>query len=196
MNRLTKYRKYLHHREILLAGTYFLICLVIAQKRYLEIAADSPKYLRPTSLFSIDTPGILTSLVFRVLTESKWIVLFQQMFSCIAWLVLAKAIRLRIRGNIGLVFGVYVLLYSLASQIVSWQWFALSDGLTLTIFIAWIGFPLLMFVSKSFENQSALVCLLSIGLLLLLTRPQMVFFIISFVEQCVLGRLSSFSSGE
>ena len=175
MNCLTKYRKYLHHREVLLAGAYLLICLLVAQKRYLEVAPDSTKYLHPDSLFSIQTPGILTNLVFQVLNESKLIAIFQQMLSCIAWLVLAKAIRVRIRGNIGLVLSFYVLLYSLANQIVSWQWFALSDGLTLTIFIAWIGFPLLMYVSKSIENQNALVCLLIIGLLLLLARPQMVF---------------------
>jgi hypothetical protein len=157
-----------------IAVLYCATCMLWARWRVVEVAIDSPRYLPPAPLLGPEQPGILTSLVFHLLGASHIVVTIQTAVAVAAWLLLGFGVRVAVPSRTGLVLSTVALGYSLTFTNLNWQLWVLTDGLTLSLFVAWIGALLaahglgprpnaIPFVTAA----TALVCAIS------LARPQL-----------------------
>ena len=122
-----------------IAVLYGTTCMVWARSRFVEVAIDSPRYLPPAPLLGPEQPGILAPLAFHFLGASHSVVNVQTAVAVAAWLLMGFGVLMAVRGRIGLVLSTVVLGYSLTFTNLNWQLWVLTDGLTLSVFVAWIG---------------------------------------------------------
>lgn len=167
----------IQHRRFAVVSAAFTTVSVITLPG-LRPMHDSPRYLPPgtrINLFGLDpwetsvgaTPlGWLTQVVYRVVPE-RGIPLVQAVLAAVAWSVLAFAVRLLVlrRARPAVVadlVAVLVFVAALSPGVASWDEAPMSESLTMTVLIAWLGVMILMAVVKSTSVLSACVVLMAL----------------------------------
>lgn len=157
-------------RVILLCAAYTAYCLVVvARYRSLEIERDSVRYLE-SGVLDPRQPGILPVAMISSLGDAQWLAIVQILLASCAWSLLALGVFELVRGRLGAGLAAAVLLYSLTTQLMSWHWLALADGLAITVCVTWVGSLLLYLASKRTE-ASLWALLIAPTALIALTRP-------------------------
>jgi hypothetical protein len=140
--------------------------------RKLELAGDSQNYLPPAPIFSSQTPGVTTNLFFAIFGATQFLIVAQSLVSALSWLILAFSIRKLFPKIKGKIFTILILLYSLSGPILSWNSWALTESLTLSVFVMWIGVTLLVMSAPNANRGAQIVALsLACSFLVILTRP-------------------------
>lgn len=157
------------------ACVYLMYSIVlVGYTRHLETGSDSGRYLPPAPLFSQATPGVLVNILYSPFGAYHNLLLFQMVVASVAWIIFASAVRKLFRAQLGLVLAIFILGYSLVGSVVSWQWWALTEGLTMSLFVLWITtFVWLCNAVERTKKTQIIVVQIIIGLLLVLTRPQL-----------------------
>ena len=172
------------------AVLYFVYSVIwIGYSRHLETGSDSGRYLPPAPIFSDASPGVLVNILYSPFGDHHNLLLLQMMIASVVWTLFALSIKRLFGGQLGLVLAILVLAYSLVGPVISWQWWALTEGLTMSLFVLWITtFVWLCNAVERTKKTQIIVVQIIIGLLLVLTRPQLflligpiqLFFIVRF----------------
>ena len=165
------------------AVLYFVYSVIwIGYSRHLETGSDSGRYLPPAPIFSDASPGVLVNILYSLFGDDHNLLLLQMIVASVVWTLFALSIKRLFGGQLGLVLAILVLAYSLVGPVISWQWWALTEGLTMSLFVLWITtFVWLSNASDSTKKSQIVVVQIIIGLLLVLTRPQL-FLLIGPIE--------------
>jgi hypothetical protein len=166
-----------------IAIIYLVYSIVfVGYARHLETGSDSGRYLPPAPLLSDASPGVLVNILYSPFGDHHNLLLFQMIIASVVWLTFALAIRKMFVDQLGLVLIMFILGYSLVGPVISWQWWALTEGLTVSLFVLWITtFIWLYNAAERVEKTRIVLLQIIVGLLLVLTRPQM-FLLIGPIE--------------
>lgn len=174
---LQKFRDLMAQESVFtkVAVLYFVYSVIwIGYSRHLETGSDSGRYLPPAPIFSDASPGVLVNILYSLFGDDHNLLLLQMIVASVVWTLFALSIKRLFGGQLGLVLAILVLAYSLVGPVISWQWWALTEGLTMSLFVLWITtFVWLSNASDSTKKSQIVVVQMIIGLLLVLTRPQL-----------------------
>lgn len=147
------------------------------------VVPDSIQYLPPLqSRFSniglFGTHGrasILTETLYAILNQRTLVVTMQLVVSVIAWIFLATVINGRTRS---VAPGIIVLIYGSLANIVMWDRLFLAESLSISLSVSLVALAV-MPASQTINYR--VVRLLSIAVLLVLTKAQNTFFVFSIL---------------
>lgn len=156
---------------VLLGVAYVGYCiLVVPLGRALVVFGDSSRYAQGSDVLSAVNPGILTSLLYAPLGDLQVILIVQMGIAAFSWLCLAAGLVRMLPGTPGIILATVALFYSLTEPIVGWQWAQLTEGLSISTLVLWLGCAVNL--SQSRRVTPWAYALLVAGLLAILARPQ------------------------
>jgi hypothetical protein len=125
-------------------------------------------------IFDAQNPGIMTSLLYQSVQDSRIITLIQVVLATCAFLLLLWAVLIQTKWRAaGIIASALVLLVSMTTPFWSWQTLLATEGLTLSFSVMWLSAVILSFNRE--RRPAVVITALSVSAtLLLLTRPQFV----------------------
>ncbi len=125
-------------------------------------------------IFDAQNPGIMTSLLYQSVQDSRIITLIQVVLATIAFLVLVWAVLIQTKWRAaGIIASALVFLISMTAPFWSWQTLLATEGLTLSFSVLWLAAIILSF-NRELRPTAVIIALSVSATLLLLTRPQFI----------------------
>ena len=137
---------------------------------------DTIRYFQPLS--DPLNPGIVVNSLYLTLNSGTLITLAQVMIATTAWVLLALAILVRLRWNpVAWIMSSIVLLFSLTTPMWSWHMLTYTESLTNSALVFWFA-SIVWLTAKSESALKSLIPFSSAAVLIALTRPQLLIFVL------------------
>lgn len=137
---------------------------------------DTYRYFQPLS--EPLNPGITVNVVYLTLSSGQLITLAQVLLASAAWSFFALAILIRLNWRpVAWIMAVVVLLFSLTDPIWSWHLLTYSESLTNSALTFWLA-SIVWLAAKPNNALKALTPLTISAILVALTRPQLLIFVV------------------
>ena len=164
----------------IVALVYIYFQIATLPRTFVETFPDSERYFSPTSIFSVENAGIFYSLFVRAFDVFPGIILSQVLLSMGSWILLSYGVLRLFSAWVGLLLSIATLCIASQESVTNWNNLILSESVSISLMALWLA-SLLLVVKPAISQkliQFLLCFFLLTSLLLLLSRPQAILFVI------------------